>query len=1498
MKIKLQFVIALSIMLLLPFANYGQTPNLGEASKFAIFTTVGAVTNSGISQITGNVGTNSGSATGFGNVNGVMGVNSQCAVDLLTAYNAIIATSSTFSVAPLLGNGDTLIPGVYAITGATSLNLNLYLDALGDSNAVFIFKISAPLSTGPNAKVRLINGTKACNVFWTVEGLVSMAAGTYMSGTVIANNGGINMNSGDTIEGRALSTNGAITLNGTMISTPIGCGSPLLTGPVAPTLNLIACYTILSSSGAVTNSGITYVTGDVGTNSGLTSGFNSLYVTGTIHPIPDGSTSAAASELLNVYTYLNTLPHDIELLYPAQFGHNLVLTPHTYLMNAAVSFTDTIYLNGMGNPNAVFVIKVSGAFATSTNSRVILTNGTQPKNVFWKIDGAVDINDYSIFNGTIVCNSAMNLKTGVVLNGRALTTTGLLNTFAMTAIMPPGCATTTSPNIVSGPNALMACSGDTSIFSVMASGSGLTYQWRKGNVNLVNGGNISGANSDSLIIFPTSISDTSSFYNVIVTGSLAPSDTSGFAALTLGDANIITQPVDISACLGNQAIFIVEATGDNLTYQWRKGNVNLINGVNISGANNDTLIINPTIISDTSSFYNVIVGGSCLSTDTSLNVALTLGVAPTITLQPTDQDVCAGSPAMFVVVSSGTSLTYQWRKGNVNLINGGNISGANNDTLVIDPTSISDTSSFYNVIVTGTCLLSDTSINVNLSINTPPNITIEPKDTTSCIGNTIRFSVVAIGTNLTYQWRKGTINLIDGGNISGATSDTLTINPMIITDTSSFYNVIVSGTCLPKDTSINVSLIEGIAPMITVEPINDTVCTGNSANFTVTAIGTNLTYQWRKGNVNLVNGTNISGANTNTLTIITAQKLDAGNNYNVVISGSCTPNVTSINVELDVDSATVIITQPVDKTICIGDSVSFTVVASGKDLIYQWRRGTVNLVDGGNISGATSATLTINPVNFTDTASNYNVLITGGCSPVDSSTVGLNAAGRFAILAGTGISTTGFSVISNMDVGISPGVRSSITGFPPASIVNGAIYASDDVAPPGVAAMLIQAKQELTNAYLFAEGATSPAPITVSGDQGGLTLAPGIYKTTSTLLIQSGDLTLDAQGDVNAKWIFQIASDFTTVGGAGGSVILSGGAQAKNVTWQVGSSATIGNGTSFKGTILSLTSITMNTGSSIDGRLLARNGAVVLSGTNIINSPLTSAVGVSNDSSIYVSLSAGVAPVIITEPISQSLCAGDSVSFSVVATGTDLTYQWRNGNVNLVNGGNISGANNDTLIINPTTLADVSANYNVIVSGTCLPNDTSVNIALTIADAPIITTQPVTQTTCEGISSSFTVDAIGTNLSYQWRNGTVNLVDGGNISGANTNTLTIYPVAVSDTSSFYNVVVSGLCQPSVTSVNVALSMNFAGINIVYGENLMSIYPNPFSTSLNFLIKDASQIDHLELEVYNILGEMVLKYQVTEMLTSIETSHLPNGLYLYRIVNNNQILQSGKLISNK
>jgi hypothetical protein len=157
--------------------------------------------------------------------------------------------------------------------------------------------------------------------------------------------------------------------------------------------------------------------------------------------------------------------------------------------------------------------------------------------------------------------------------------------------------------------------------------------------------------------------------------------------------------------------------------------------------------------------------------------------------------------------------------------------------------------------------------------------------------------------------------------------------------------------------------------------------------------------------------------------------------------------------------------------------------------------------------------------------------------------------------------------------------------------VNGAIHAGDSAAA--------QAQLDLTTAYNDAAGRTVGA-VTVAGNLGGLTLTPGLYKSTSSLEISSGDLTLDAQGDANAVFIFQIASTLTTTSGR--QVILSGGAKAANIYWQVGSSATLGTTSVFKGTIMADQSITLSTGATLDGRALARIAAVTMD-SNIITAP-------------------------------------------------------------------------------------------------------------------------------------------------------------------------------------------------------------------------------------------------------------------------------------------------------
>jgi len=203
-------------------------------------------------------------------------------------------------------------------------------------------------------------------------------------------------------------------------------------------------------------------------------------------------------------------------------------------------------------------------------------------------------------------------------------------------------------------------------------------------------------------------------------------------------------------------------------------------------------------------------------------------------------------------------------------------------------------------------------------------------------------------------------------------------------------------------------------------------------------------------------------------------------------------------------------------------------------------------------------------------------------------TVALHSAGDLAVLAGSTVTSTGATSVTG-DLGVSPGT--AVTGFPPGVLVGA--RAGD---PAAALAM-----GDLTTAYNDAAGRTL-CPISVAGNLGGQTLAPGLYKSTSSLEVTSGDLTLDAQGDPTSIFIFQMASTLTTTSGR--QVILSGGARATNVYWQVGSSATLGTGSTFQGTIMADQAITLGTSATLNGRALARIAGVSLDANTILKPAL------------------------------------------------------------------------------------------------------------------------------------------------------------------------------------------------------------------------------------------------------------------------------------------------------
>jgi hypothetical protein len=261
--------------------------------------------------------------------------------------------------------------------------------------------------------------------------------------------------------------------------------------------------------------------------------------------------------------------------------------------------------------------------------------------------------------------------------------------------------------------------------------------------------------------------------------------------------------------------------------------------------------------------------------------------------------------------------------------------------------------------------------------------------------------------------------------------------------------------------------------------------------------------------------------------------------------------------------------------VAISPAATWSVVAGG---------GTINSTTGVFTAGMAPGTF-VNTVRATSgTVSGFATAVVTTSPPPDPP---LGTAATYGILAGSTVTcVTGGTI--DADVGVSPG--SALTGFPPCTITGDTELAT---------AVAATAQNDLTTAY-DALVALPCGTVVTPADLGGRTLAPGVYCAASSLAV-TGTVTLDGQGDPDALFVFQMGSTLTT--GTTANIALINGAQAENVWWQVGSSATLGTGTTFRGSILALETITLNDNATMLGRALARNGAVSLGTNNTITLP-------------------------------------------------------------------------------------------------------------------------------------------------------------------------------------------------------------------------------------------------------------------------------------------------------
>ena len=492
--------------------------------------------------------------------------------------------------------------------------------------------------------------------------------------------------------------------------------------------------------------------------------------------------------------------------------------------------------------------------------------------------------------------------------------------------------------IILEPESQIVCPGADVSFRVEATGSGLSYQWRK------DGLPIAGATEAALQLNAVSAAD-AGLFDVVVNGSCG-SLASRAAALTLHDRLvIILEPESQIVCPGADVSFRAEATGSGMSYQWRK------DGLPIAGATEAALQLKAVSATD-AGLYDVMVNGSCGSL-TSRAAALTLHDGLGIILEPESQILCPGADASFRVEATGSGLSYQWRK------DGLPIAGATEAALQLNAVSAAD-ASLYDVVVNGTCG-SLTSRTAALTLHEGLAIILEPESQVACPGAGVSFRVEATGSGLSYQWRK------DGLPIAGATEAALQLNAVSAAD-ASLYDVVVNGTCgsLTSRTAA-LTLHERLA--IILEPESQIVCPGAGVSFQTEATGSGLSYQWRK------EGLPIAGATEAALQLNAVRAADAGL-YDVVVNGSC-GSLTSRAAALTLHDGLAIILEPESRTVCPEIDVSFRAEATGSGLSYQWRK------DGLPIAGATEAALQLNAVSAAD-AGLYDVVVNGSCGSLTS----------------------------------------------------------------------------------------------------------------------------------------------------------------------------------------------------------------------------------------------------------------------------------------------------------------------------------------------------------------------------------------------------------------------------------------------------------------------------------------------------------------------------------
>jgi hypothetical protein len=527
--------------------------------------------------------------------------------------------------------------------------------------------------------------------------------------------------------------------------------------------------------------------------------------------------------------------------------------------------------------------------------------------------------------------------------------------------------------ITSQPAAQVLCAGGNASFTVAASGSANTYQWQVSTDGGATFSDISGATSATLTISNAAASLNNNQYHVVISSCNPTPVTSSNVTLTVNsEASIVSQPVNTSACEGGNASFSATVSGTTLTYQWQISTDGGVTFTDISGAIAATLSLTGVTASMNNNSYRVIVTSTaCAGTVTSTAAVLSVNNNAAIIAQPTANSVCPGSNTLFTVNATGAGITYQWQISTDGGTTYTNISGETSASLNLTNVTASINGNLYRVIINSSC--SSTGITSNaaqLTILSTATLNSQPAAVSVCQNQNATFTVNASGSSLTYQWRVST----DGGNtysdISGATTNTLSLTGVTPALNNNRYQVVVTGVPCGSVTSDPALLQVSTPAQISAQPTSVTACSGTDASFSVGATGSLISYQWQVSTDGGSTFNNIPGATNANLTLTAVANTLNNNVYQAVVTEANCGAVTSNAATLTVNALPVVtVTADPSTALSIGQSATLTASSTPAASTYSW------FLNGSQIPGQSASTFVVaagNPGAYTATITDIN----------------------------------------------------------------------------------------------------------------------------------------------------------------------------------------------------------------------------------------------------------------------------------------------------------------------------------------------------------------------------------------------------------------------------------------------------------------------------------------------------------------------------------------------